>query len=228
MRFIAFDLETTGPDPETARVVTFAAVPFDMDGPNGPAVTGLINPGVSIPAEASAVHGITTEQAAAEGVTPAAGLQVLQHTLTQDGLPVCAFNARYDLTVLHREFLRHNMGTTWLEKLHVLDPLIIDRAVDKFRPGKRTLTAVAQHYGVTLDNAHDAEADAAAAGHVLTALLRKYRSSLPASAAGLHYAQEHWAREQAASLQAYFTRIGKADAAVHGDWPIVPLSEVPA
>lgn len=227
MRIIAFDLEATGPDPATARIVSYAAVPLIPAGPAGAAVTGLVSPGVPIPEEATAVHGITSEQAAAEGQAPAAALAALREALTGGGL-VCAFNARYDLTVLHHELSRYFMPTAWLQSLQVADPLVIDRAVDKYRAGKRTLTAVAAHYGVTLDNAHEAEADAVAAGQVFYAVLKKYRASLPASSAGLHNAQVHWAREQAASLQAHLRRTGQPDAIIDGRWPIAPASEASA
>lgn len=227
MRIIAFDLETTGPDPATARIVSYAAVPLTPAGPAGAAVTGLVSPGVPIPEEATAVHGITTQQAEAEGSTPWAALMRLHEALTSGGL-VCAFNARYDLTVLHHELGRAGLPSAWLRGLHVADPLVIDRAADKYRAGKRTLTAMAAHYRVPLDNAHEAEADATAAGRVFYAVLQKYRSSLPASSAGLHYAQEHWAREQAASLQAHLRRTGKPDAVVDGRWPLAVSDEVTA
>jgi len=65
---VAFDLETTGVDPETARIVTATIVRI-----HGAEVTSrewLVNPGVDIPAGATAIHGVTTEHARASGGFP--------------------------------------------------------------------------------------------------------------------------------------------------------------
>jgi DNA polymerase III subunit epsilon len=67
----AFDTETTGPDPESARIVTACVVHVDGSGEMPPeAQAWLIDPGTDIPAEASAIHGITTEHARANGQAP--------------------------------------------------------------------------------------------------------------------------------------------------------------
>ena len=60
MKFIAFDLETTGTKPQADRIVEIGAVLFDGDQAAGTYGT-LIDPGVPIPADASAVNGITDE-----------------------------------------------------------------------------------------------------------------------------------------------------------------------
>src|SRR5690606_34711454 len=67
-----FDVETTGSDPREARIVSAALLLCLPDGrvqPGG--VDVIVNPGVPIPDEATAVHGITTERARAEGIEPA-------------------------------------------------------------------------------------------------------------------------------------------------------------
>ena len=66
------------------------------------------------------------------------------------GVPVVAFNARYDLTMLDREARRHGIAplTERGHELLVIDPLIIDKQLDKYRKGKRTLTAVCEVYNV--------------------------------------------------------------------------------
>ena len=104
---LSFDLETTSANPGEARIVTSALVRID-----GPTVTSseeLADPGVEIPEEAAAVHGITTEKARAEGRPHD---EVLDETVAairkgwEDGLTLVVFNAPYDLTVL-----RHLTGT---------------------------------------------------------------------------------------------------------------------
>ena len=64
-RMLSFDLETTSANPRTARIVTSALV--RIDGRDVTATETLADPGVEIPAEAAQVHGISTEQARAEG-----------------------------------------------------------------------------------------------------------------------------------------------------------------
>ena len=66
-----FDTETTGTDPETARIVTAAVI---VHGPEPVDARWLVNPGIDIPAEATAVHGISTETAQAQGLDPADAL----------------------------------------------------------------------------------------------------------------------------------------------------------
>jgi DNA polymerase-3 subunit epsilon len=102
----------------------------------------------------------------------------------------------------------------------IIDPLVIDKAVDRYRRGKRTLEVVAEHYGVPLDGAHEASADAIAAGRVAQAIARSF--PLAESANELHTHQIGWARTQAESLTEYFIRIGRIEPeeALDGTWPV--------
>ena len=104
----------------------------------------------------------------------------------------------------------------------MLDPLVIDKSFDRFRRGKRTLETVAAHYDVDLDAAHEASADAVAAGRVALAIADRYADRLPADPDELHSRQVGWAREQAESLTEYFVKIGRLDPedALDGSWPI--------
>ena len=63
---VGFDLETTGTDPRQARIVT-AAVTEVKSGELVRRRAWLANPGVPIPAETTAIHGVSTERAAAHG-----------------------------------------------------------------------------------------------------------------------------------------------------------------
>lgn len=133
---LAFDTETTGPDPEEARVVTATCAWITPGQP--PAIESwLINPGVEIPEGATAVHGITTDQARAEGQQPADALFTIAArigTAIAQGIPVVAFNACFDLTLLDRELARHGITLNIGEAL-VVDPFVIDKHVDQFRRG---------------------------------------------------------------------------------------------
>ena len=70
------------------------------------------------------------------------------------GIPLVVYNAPYDLSLLDRECRRHRVEP--LGYPHpVIDPLVIDKAVDRYRKGKRTLVAAAERYGVDLDPEND-------------------------------------------------------------------------
>lgn len=228
-RLAAFDIESTGVDPETDRIVTAAVSLCGGDRPTE-RHAWLVDPGIEIPAGATAVHGITTEQARAEGRDAAEAVEEIVALLAaqlQAGTPVIAFNARYDLTMLDREARRHGL-VPLVDRvggpagLLVVDPYVIDKQVDRYRSGKRTLSAVCAHYRVPLDNAHAADADALAAARVAwrmgATMIDVGGTDLPT----LHLQQIGWAAEQAASLAQYFARQGR-DERVEPAWPCVPL-----
>ncbi|MFD0315976.1 exonuclease domain-containing protein [Streptomyces flavalbus] len=90
---VALDVETTGVDPETARIVA-AAVAAVGGGTPPETTTWLVDPGVEIPAEATAIHRITTEQARADGQAPATALPEIIEALAEPlsaGCPIVVF-----------------------------------------------------------------------------------------------------------------------------------------
>ncbi|MFC6353547.1 3'-5' exonuclease [Rothia nasimurium] len=214
-----FDLETTGIDPKTARIVTASLVLVSPDGEVLRAGEWLADPGVEIPEQASAIHGITTEYAREHGKPAqqvAYEVAMALGGLFADGIPVIAFNAAYDFSVLHFELARY--GYPPLTCYPVLDPLVINKHVHKFKKGKRTLEVLASEYSVELENAHTSKDDALAAERLLTAMSFEYEE-IEQPATALHEQQITWAAEQAAELQDYFNRIGK-QADVSGAWPV--------
>jgi DNA polymerase-3 subunit epsilon len=217
-----FDLETTGPDPTTARIVTATIAVLNPDGSIGDTRTWLVDPGIEIPDGATAVHGITTAHATEHGTNPGIACRGIETVLAAHwaaGIPVCAYNASYDLTVLDRELRRHN-GHGLVVGGPVLDPYVVDREVDKYRRGSRTLTAACAHYGVSLESAHDATADAVAAGMVAYAIAARYPDISGMTLPALHTAQSGWHRDRQADFAAYLQRVGKPADDVCGDWPI--------
>ena len=196
-----FDTETTGIAPETTRIVSAHVSVLNPYGEVEDPTNWLIDCGIEIPEQATAVHGITTERMRAEGA-PAADsiyeiLTKLQGFLSA-GIGVVAYNAAYDFTILDREAKRYGFDPLDLPA-PIIDPLIIDKQVDKYRKGKRTLEAASAHYGVDLTDAHDASADAIAAGRVAQAIGKKYAADLAYPAQELHDLQVVWAKEQAES-----------------------------
>lgn len=217
-----FDLETTGVDVRTDRIVSAHVGILDHTGAVVRSRAWLADPGVPIPEGATAVHGITTARARAEGrpVREVVDEVVAElRGIFDAGIPVVAYNAPYDFSLLKHEALRHGVAPI-ADPSPVIDPLVLDKAMDRYRKGKRTLEVVAAHYRVVLDGAHDASADAIAAGRVAQALAGRFR--LPDEVEELHTQQIGWARSQAESLTEYFIRVGRLDPAdaLDGSWPI--------
>lgn len=217
-----FDLETTGIDVRTDRIVTAHIGVLDRHGHEIAARDWLADPGIPIPDGAAAVHGITTPHARAHGRPSAevvAQVSSALRMLFSQGMPIVAYNASYDFSLLAHEAARHGVAAL-TDPCPVIDPLLIDKAYDRYRRGKRTLSVVAEHYSIVLDDAHQASADAIAAGRVALALAKAY--ALPQTAIELHTQQIAWARDQAEGLTEYFIRIGRLDPeeTLDGRWPI--------
>jgi DNA polymerase-3 subunit epsilon len=262
---IVFDLETGGLDWDIDPIVSscVALVPKDMgDGRGRPPriFSRYINPGVPISAESTAIHGLTEEYLAQHGVEPAVAVEEaagLLRLAVERGLPIVAFNARFDLTFLDRACRR--MGIRPVaerpEDLRpVIDPFVLDKAADPYRKGKRRLENQCEHWGVKLEGAHDSTADALATGRVL---FKMARGPIPRAASDrpyktpqvdlttmkvgeLHDVQVEWAAQQAKSMAAYFRREASMAASqqeadelrrkadgCRPEWPFIPR-DIPA
>lgn len=217
-----FDLETTGIDVETARIVSAHVGLLDADGTVMRSRDWIADPGVEIPEQATAVHGITTERARLEGRSAPEVVAEIIHELKMffdAGIPVVIYNAPYDLSLLAAEARRY--GLSPIERpAPIIDPLVIDKAVDRYRRGKRTLAAAAGFYGVDLLSAHEASSDAIAAGRVAQAIARTYAEHLDVAAEDLHVLQVDWCRTQAESFQDYMRRTRDPSFVSVGSWPV--------
>jgi DNA polymerase-3 subunit epsilon len=230
-KLLAFDLETTGVDPFIDVPVSYALVVV-CGNSIVESEASLIDPGRDIPLGASAVHGITTEQARSEGMTLGIAVSRIADALLDawsHGVPVVGMKVDYDLTMadncLRRETGRGLADEGWCGP--VLDALVIDRHVDRYRPGKRTLADLCAHYGVVIEQAHDAAADAKAAADVLRALCMRYPELCGFSLSQLHVLQESWHREWTASFAEWRARKGLSPIADDGaSWPIASASGV--
>lgn len=221
-RMCGFDIESTGTDPETARLVTACIVQCGGGQPVDSAVWLSDVDGKDIPAGAAAIHGISTERARTEGAPLGEVIAELLGGLTQAiaaGVPIVAMNARYDLTLLDREAERYGLDP--LPPGPVIDPFVIDKEVDRYRKGSRKLDALCAHYAVPLGDAHQADADAIAACRVAWRQGTRYERLAAMPLNELHTAQIGWAAEQAASLQEYFRKKDPA-AVVEVAWPLIP------
>jgi DNA polymerase-3 subunit epsilon len=101
----------------------------------------------------------------------------------------------------------------------IIDPLVLDKKMVKFRKGNRRLETVAGIYSVNLDDAHNATADAIAAGHVAQALARAFPKELSVPLPELHKLQVAWSEEQDRSFADFMHKSGKADFQLNIGWP---------
>ncbi|MFR9729831.1 exonuclease domain-containing protein [Saccharopolyspora sp. MS10] len=240
---LAFDLETTGIDVEHDRIVTATVVAIEPG--RAPEVrTWLADPGVDIPAEASEVHGISTEHARAHG-QPAARVvadvvDLLARTWNAE-TPLCAFNAPFDLSLLRAELHRHHDGELRLGG-PVVDPRCIDKQLDRYRKGKRTLSALCEHYRVRIDAAHDSAEDALAAARLAWRLAKTYSTQIGTRPLDeLHRDQAGWNRDQQLDFADYLDRQARRPGTTDEDaaalraradgiraraehWPLLPLT----
>ena len=146
-------------------------------------------------------------------------------TAMDSGTPVVAFNGSYDLTLMESELVRHALPTV-RERLGrelgpVLDPLVLDRRVDRYRPGKRRLGDLCEVYGVSVDESlHTAEVDVMATLDVLEAMVHVYpelarlkRDELVPFQAAAH-------RQWAESLNEWLARKHPDRPGAELDWPL--------
>lgn len=221
-RLAVFDLETTGIEVETSRIVTAFVGVIGKDGALERSWSWMADPGIDIPARATEVHGITTERARLDGRPAAevvAEIVAVLRELFAARTPVVAYNAPYDFSLLFHEAERYGIESIAAPS-PVVDPLILDRRLDRYRKGKRTLEVVAALHGVPLDGAHDAGVDAVAAGRIAQAIGRLYSAELPDSVEELHEAQRSWSLDQAADFESYMRRVRDPDFVAEGAWPI--------
>ena len=217
-----FDTETTGLDTRSSRIVTAFVGLIDAQGNTVEAASWLANPGVPIPQQASDVHGITDEIATRDGRPAHEVVGEIGTTLGgyfSRGIPVVAYNASYDFSILHHEMVRHGLSPL-SDPRPIVDPMVLDRALDTYRKGKRTLQMATAHYLVRFDDAHTADADAIASGRVAQAILTKFAAELDGDANWLHDQQIEWAKAWAENYQKYRRTHGDPNFRASGDWPV--------
>ena len=163
---VFFDLETTGVDTATDRIVEISLVKIDVDGTKS-VKTRRINPEMPIPAAATAVHGITDED-----VKDEPSFRQIARSLAQyiEGCDFGGFNSnRFDLPMLVEEFMRAGVDVDFRKRKFV------DVQTIFHRKEQRTLVAAYKFYcDKDLENAHSAEADTLATYEVLEAQIERY------------------------------------------------------
>ena len=218
--FLVFDVESTGVDVFNDRIVQLVIGLSDRDGNILKVTEWVINPGVPVPEEAAEVHGFTNGFLNQNGQPPGPALtEALAVFREHWTLPWVAFNANFDVSMIHYEFERHGVATRWgdvvAEKVRLFDPLVIDRARDKYRKGGRKLMNLADHFRIEYDEdtLHNAIADCELTAKVATAVRNQYGQYTNEDQAGFYKA---WAD----NFRAYLARKGEVADDLTGEWPL--------
>ncbi len=163
---VFFDLETTGTNINSDRIVEICYLKVYPNG-NEEAKTMRINPGMHIPEESTAIHGIHDEDVADCPTFKEVATNVA-HDI--EGCDLAGFNSnRFDIPMLAEEFLRAGVDID-MGKHKFVDVQVIYHKLEQ-----RTLSAAYKFYcNKNLEDAHSAEADTRATYEVLKAQLDKY------------------------------------------------------
>jgi len=161
-----FDLEATGTNISTDRIVEISIVKLSVDG-GQEIYTRKVNPGIPIPLEASLIHGLYDKDVKNEPLFKDIAKEVHQFIGQSD---LSGFNVlKYDIPLIVEEFLRAGIEFD-LDKRNLLDAQKIFHLMEK-----RNLTAAYKFYcGKTLENAHSAEADTFATMDVFRSQVERY------------------------------------------------------
>lgn len=223
-RLIGFDIETTGLDISRDQIIS-AAIVLVGDNKLQENYDFLIKPTIEVPAEAIKLHGISQADID-RGSDPAEAIKEMNTILAREmnlGGTLVIFNSVFDLTILLRQ--SKELGLPLLTELvdkdqfKIVDPLVIDRAANKNRPGRRNLQTLCRHYRVKFDfnNAHTADVDAIAAARLAWKMASLHKE-LQIEPVDLFNKQAGSALNQAKELRNHFESQGR-DVFVSLDWP---------
>jgi DNA polymerase-3 subunit epsilon len=171
------DLEATGTDTKVDRIIEVSVLKI-LPGGDHDHRTRRVNPGVPIPAEATAVHGISDDDVAEMPTFRAIAPGLARYL---DGCDLCGYNIlKYDLRLLAAEY--HRAGV----RFPVSGRKIVDACQIFHRREPRDLTAAYRFYcGKEHEGAHGAAADVLATLAILDAQVSRY-DDLPRTVDGLH------------------------------------------
>ncbi len=168
---VFFDLETTGLNVVTDRIVQFAAVKYLPSKESPVELVYFINPQMPIDPQASAVHGISNEQVAQEPTFNELADEIYDFIGDAD---LSGYNIkRFDVPMLMEEFDRAGI------RFSVSERKLVDVQEIFFKMEPRTLAGALRYYrGEEMINAHDALADVQATIKVLAGQVEKYQGAV--------------------------------------------------
>lgn len=166
-KYIAFDVETTGLNPQKDKIVEVGAVLFE----NGIAkdhFQSLVNPKMNIPEEVTKINGITNEMLASapdENYVYKKLCEFLGGAIHQQ-IALCAHNAKFDMDFLCMALRRNGIDAD----IYYLDTLELSRKIVKKLDNYKQST-VAEHFQIEIKNAHRACDDARVCGEIMKNLI---------------------------------------------------------
>lgn len=164
--FFAIDVETTGLDAASNRVIELAIVPFNMSEQIKP-FCKLFSVGESLSQEIIDITGISDDMLKNQPSFADSAEECLR--MLRSASFVVAYNAKFDRPFLESEMARLNKV---LPDIPWIDPFVFICELDRFKRGKK-LSDAARRWGVNLENAHRAMADAQAAGKLMLKIADK-------------------------------------------------------
>jgi DNA polymerase-3 subunit epsilon len=213
---VFFDLETTGLNTKRDRIVELALIKIT---PQGDVLERVrrFNPGMPIPAAATAVHGITDEDVAEEAPFCARARSLVEML---EGCDLAGFNIRgFDIDMLVAEFARCDV------EFSVEGRRVVDMQNIFHREERRDLSAAARFYlDREHEEAHTALGDIRTSAAVLGAQLERY-PHIPKDLDGLHaYCEEF--RPTRTDVDRWFSTTDEGRVFRRGKHNGVPLDEV--
>lgn len=193
--FLGFDTETTGlplwsepsEHPGQPHLVQFAAVLLDQDGAERTCVSAMVRPdGWTIPAQVTALHGISTDMATAFGIPERTVVKIFLDLVRCPDVVVGAHNASFDWRIMRIAMLRHGMSKETADQIATVPQVCTMRLADKImrlpptakmraaginKSKAPNLMEAHQHFlGEPFQGAHDALADVRACARVWRAI----------------------------------------------------------
>lgn len=194
--FLVVDTETTGLDKNTHRVIEIAWVFFDGK-KEIRSQAKFCAIGEPIPEEITKLTGISDEMLEGQNDFGSHIEDFLQ--AASKAAFIVAYNATFDRLFIEAEFERAGKE---LPALTWVDPCVFIREFDRYQKGKK-LSDAATRWGVSLDGAHRALADAKATGHLLIKLMPHLKANSLSELIGL---QNTWQQDQERQYKVYAAR----------------------
>ena len=170
-RFIAFDTETTGLDPDKDCIVELGAAVFECGVPTE-TFQSYVNPGICISEEASALNHITNEMLRAAPTEEIIYPEFMKSlgTAAKGEIMICGHVAAFDLSFLCKTLGR--LGIT--ANFRFIDTRQLATQMPELT--HHSLAAVAEYFNVPHEHAHQAKEDALTSGRILCKMLERNRN----------------------------------------------------
>lgn len=215
LAYLVLDTETTGLTPRTDRIVEVGALLYRADGTKQVGDSWLVNPGMHIPEEATAIHGITDEK-----VATAPSLLRVWHDHLKGLVKVADVIVGYNLYGFDEPMLAAELGEHWslaTAGVPKMDPLVLVRTDEVGRwwkgKGRHKLAEAARRLGVPQRDPHRALGDCQMAGDILLHLLERPDLSelLPPDPEGVESYLRQRKAEQDEDFQNWLARQRRAE-----------------